>query len=241
MHPTMWRCIQASVDERRTNEMNRRSHEGSWTGGLGNPRVLRSELSALVRVVGALPWRWFTEDTLGDGDGHAVPVVLVHGLLGDPTNFTSLRRYLARRGIRRFSSFAYLPRLDYPRLAGRFAEHLAYVRETTGARHVDVVAHSLGGLVVRYAIQTGAAAHVRRLVTLGTPYLACENPAQELAIFAADDALVPPPSDRARRRAVVVDGCGHLGLLSDIRAFAAVARHLRRPAPGTERRLTLAA
>jgi len=221
--------------------MERPRDTEAWTSGLAGLRVLGSELSALVRVVGALPWRSLTEDTLGDGDRHAVPVVLVHGLLGDPTNFTSLRRYLARRGIRRFSSFAYLPRLDYPRLASRFAEHLAYVRETTGTVHVDVVAHSLGGLVVRYAIQTGEAAHVRRLVTLGTPYLACGNPAQELAVFAADDALVPPPSDRARRRAVVVDGCGHLGLLSDVRAFAAVARHLLRPAPGAERRLTLAA
>ena len=72
--------------------MNRRGDQGSWTGGLGNLRVLGSELSALVRVVGALPRRWLTEDTLGDGDGHAVPVVLVHGLLGHPTNFASLRR-----------------------------------------------------------------------------------------------------------------------------------------------------
>ena len=221
--------------------MNRRGDEGSWTRDLGNLRALGSEVSALVRVVGALPWRSRTEDTLGDGDGHPIPVVLVHGLLGHPTNFMSLRRYLAERSIRRFSSFTYLPRLDYQRVAGDFAEHLTYVRRTTGAPHVDVIAHSLGGLVVRYAMQTGAAAHVRRLVTLGTPYLAYDNPAQELAVFAGADALVPPPSDRARRKAVVIDGCGHLGLLSDRRAFAAVARHLRRPAPRVDRRLPLAA
>ena len=63
--------------------MNRRGNQGSWTGDLGNLRVLGSELSALVRVVGALPWRSLTEDTLGDGDGDAVPVVLVHGLPDD--------------------------------------------------------------------------------------------------------------------------------------------------------------
>jgi len=221
--------------------MDRHGDTGSWTGGLGNLRVLGSELSALLRVVGALPWRSLADDTLDDGDGHAVPVVLVHGIFGDPTNFGSLRRYLSPHGIRRFSSFAYWPRLDYQRLAGRFAEHLACVRETTGAARIDVVAHSLGGLIVRYAMQTGAAAYVRRLVTLGTPYLAYENPAQELAVFAASDPLVPPPSDRARRKVVVLDDCGHLGLLSDVRALAAVARHLRRPAPRAEQRLTLAA
>ena len=204
-------------------------------------RALGSELSALLRVVGALPWRSLADDTLDGGNGDAVPVVFVHGILGDPTNFTTLRRHLARHGIRRFSSFAYRPRLDYQRLAADFRTHVADVRATTGAVRVDVVAHSLGGLVARYAVQTGAAGDVRRLVTLGTPYLAHENPAQELAVFAADDVLVPPPSDRARRRALVLDGCGHLGLLSDARALAAVARHLRRPAPGAERRLSLVA
>ena len=94
----MWRiraCIRASEVERRANEMNRRGDQGCWTRGLGNLRVLGSELSALVRVVGALPWRSLSEDTLGDGDGHAVPVDLAHGVLGHPTNFTSLGRSAA--------------------------------------------------------------------------------------------------------------------------------------------------
>lgn len=221
--------------------MHHHGDTASWTGGLGSQRVLWSELSALIRVVGALPWRSLGDDTLDDGDGQDVPVVLVHGILGDPTNFAALRRYLARRGIRRFSSFGYRPRLDYQRLAGPFAEHLARVATATGTARVDVVAHSLGGLVVRYAMQTGVVGYVRRLVTLGTPYLAYENPAQELAVFAADDALVPPPADRARRRAVVLDACGHLGLLSDERALAAVAHHLRHPVPAAGRRLSLVA
>jgi pimeloyl-ACP methyl ester carboxylesterase len=223
------------------NEMDRRNGTGSWTGGLGSMRALGSELSALVRVVGALPWRSLADDTLEDGNGDAVPVVFVHGVIGDPTNFTTLRRHLARYGIRRFSSFAYRPRLDYQRLAPAFGEHLAAVRASTGADQVDVVAHSLGGLIARYAIQTGGASDVRRLVTLGTPYLADENPRQELAVFATGDVLVPPPSDRAYRRALVLDGCGHLGLLSDARALKAVTRHLRRPALGVQRRLTLVA
>jgi pimeloyl-ACP methyl ester carboxylesterase len=59
---------------------------------------------------------------------------------------------------------------------------------------VDVVAHSLGGLVARYFVQTGGALVVRRLVTLGTPYLASTNPSQEVSIFAEHDILVPPPA-----------------------------------------------
>lgn len=195
-------------------------------------RLLRSvagEVTALASVVGALPWRTLAADTL-DADGcHPVPVVLVHGLLGDVTNFAPLRRHLARRGIRRFASFGYFPRLDYQRLACALQTHVESVLARTGAAQVDVVAHSLGGLVARYLLQTSEAPLVRRLVTLGTPYLAHANPPQELAVFAEEDALVPPPRDRARRRMTVIPGCGHFALLTDARALDATAHWLARP------------
>ncbi|HKA28976.1 MAG TPA: alpha/beta fold hydrolase [Candidatus Binatia bacterium] len=187
------------------------------------------ELAALAQVVCALPRRRLGVHTLGDADDHPVPVVLVHGILGDPTNFCILRRHLARNGIRRFSSFAYRPRLDYQRIARNLAAHIEQVRKETGAAQVDVISHSLGGLVARYFVQTEGGRLVRRLVTLGTPYLALHNPAQELAVFGADDTLVPPPRDKVRRRIRVIEGCGHLRLLTDGRVLDAVVRHLRPP------------
>jgi hypothetical protein len=90
-------------------------------------------------------------------------------------------------------------------------------------------------------VQTSGADVVRRLVTLGTPYLAYTNPSQELAVFAADDPLVPPPTDCTRRRMAVVDGCGHLGLLTHPRALAAVVRHLTRSPAVVSRVASLAA
>jgi triacylglycerol esterase/lipase EstA (alpha/beta hydrolase family) len=185
------------------------------------------ELAALAQVVVSLPLRGLATHTLAERDDHPVPVVLVHGILGDPTNFAMLRRHLARHGIRRFSSFAYRPRLDYQRIARDLAAHVDAVRRETGAEQIDIIAHSLGGLVSRYFMQTGGARHVRRIVTLGTPYLAHANPAQELAIFAAHDALVPPPVDGTRRRMRVIGTCGHLGLLTDARVLAEIVRFLR--------------
>jgi pimeloyl-ACP methyl ester carboxylesterase len=210
--------------------MKRRGDTESWRVVLGGLHVLASELSALVRVAGSLPWRSMVADTLGDVDGQPVPCVLVHGVLGDATNFATLRRHLARHDICRFSSFSYRPRLDYQRLARRFGEHVSRVCRDTGAPQVDVVAHSLGGLIARYFVQTDGVRLVRRLVTLGTPYLGSANPPHELSIFARHDVLVPPPVDRVRRRMQVVDACGHLGLLTDDRALAAVARYLTEPA-----------
>ena len=137
-------------------------------------------------------------DRPGPSGFHPTPVVLVHGLFGDPTNFLGLRRFLERRGIRRFASFAYLPRIDYPRLAAELGDRIDAVRRDTGAAAVDVVAHSLGGLVARYLVAAGDGERVRRLVTLGSPYWLSPNPSQELAIFAAHDALVPPPAAEPR-------------------------------------------
>ena len=79
----------------------------SWSGVAMSAA---GELAALAQMACAFPLRRLGAHTLGDVDDHPVPVVLVHGILGDPTNFFLLRRHLARNGIRRFSSFAYRPR-----------------------------------------------------------------------------------------------------------------------------------
>ena len=203
--------------------------EAGRAGGGSSLLALAGELAAVGRRASALPWRSLAADTLDAADVHPVPVVLVHGLFGDPTNFAALRQHLARHGIRRFSSFAFAPRLDYQRLSLGLRAHVERVCRTIGVDRVDVVAHSLGGLVARYGVQTWDVPRVRRLVTLGTPYLAERHPEQELAIFAADDLIVPPPRDGARRRVQVIAGCGHVGLLTDARALDLVTRHLRRP------------
>jgi pimeloyl-ACP methyl ester carboxylesterase len=210
----------------------------SWSGVAMSAA---GELAAFAQMACAFPLRGLGAHTLGDVDDHPVPVVLAHGILGDPTNFFVLRRHLARHGIRRFSSFAYRPRLDYQRIACDLAAHIDHVRTETGSVQVDVIGHSLGGLVGRYFVQTTGKRLVRRLVTLGTPYLALHNPAQELAVFGSDDALVPPPYDRAPRRMRVIDGCGHLGLLTDGRVLDTIVRYLRPPMWASNRAVEVAA
>jgi pimeloyl-ACP methyl ester carboxylesterase len=175
---------------------------------------------------------------MGAGDGaetldapsrHRIPVVFVHGLFGHATNFHVLRRHLAARGIGRFASYSYLPRLDFARLAPRLAEHVEDICEATGAPAVDVVGHSLGGLIARYLVLTRPAVRIRRLVTMGSPHFGGERPLRELGIFGRLDPLVPPPTDRHACRTLVVPDCGHLGLLRHPRVLRVVARYLARP------------
>jgi pimeloyl-ACP methyl ester carboxylesterase len=212
------------------------AHQPSTLSGL---KAVGAELAALAGVAASLPL-----GLLGSRNGfdprapHPTPVILVHGLLGHPTNFHTLRSALSEAGVRNFWSFSYAPRIDYQRLAPRLARMIEDVCRETGAAQVDVVGHSLGGLVARYLIDSGHGARIRRLVTLGAPYYTDRLPAHELALLASHDPLVPPPQAGygPRGRMVVVPLCGHVGLLSHPAVLAHVSAFLTAEAPAAAAR-----
>jgi len=195
-----------------------------------NWQAVGRELAAVGTAALSVPLRWLAVDSEFDATAwHRTPVVFVHGFLGDPTNFLAVRSHLAARGVRNFASFAYRPRLDYQRLADELGCTIEGVCRATGSRHVDLVGHSLGGLVARYLTESRGRPFVRRLVTLAAPYYATGFPEQELAIFGAHDPLVVPPLDGPRSRIRVVPDAGHLGLLYHPAVLHEVARYLSRP------------
>jgi triacylglycerol esterase/lipase EstA (alpha/beta hydrolase family) len=108
---------------------------------------------------------------IGAPEGGRRPVVLLHGFAMNRTNWIWLGRRLARRGIGPLYGTSYFS----PQSVRRSAEHLARfidgVRVRQDCERVDVVAHSLGGVVVRYYIERlGGAAHIGRVVTIGSPH-----------------------------------------------------------------------
>lgn len=193
-------------------------------------RTIRDEIAAVVKTALATPFGgMMCPDVHGYVGGRSVPVVFVHGFLGGRANFRTLREHLTAQGFGDFTTFSYAPRIDFQRLAPRLGEHIAAVKRESGADSVDVVGHSLGGLVARQLIEMSGRRDVRRLVTLAAPYFGVRFPARELAIFANDDMLVAPPALRSdnRARVAIVPECGHVGILSHPQALAAVAHHLR--------------
>lgn len=61
--------------------------------------------------------------------------------------------------------------VDVRRSARRVARKAEFVLEETGADGIDVVGHSLGGIILRYYVERlGGHRVVRNLVTLGTPH-----------------------------------------------------------------------
>lgn len=106
------------------------------------------------------------------------PVVLVHGWRGDP--MTSTASALSRRLVDRIATFTfdYQARSLYwasdTRIAGCLSSFLDAVsqahRTTGGDGRIVVIAHSMGGLALRYALQ-GKGNTVPNVITMGTPNL----------------------------------------------------------------------
>ncbi|WP_328789109.1 esterase/lipase family protein [Streptomyces sp. NBC_00273] len=99
------------------------------------------------------------------------PVLLLHGFTDNRSVFVLLRRALGAGG-RHVEAYNYSPfTLDLRVTARHLARRVEELCERTGQERVDLVGHSLGGLVGRYYVQRlGGDTRVRTLVTLGTPH-----------------------------------------------------------------------
>ncbi|MEU8722015.1 lipase family alpha/beta hydrolase [Streptomyces antimycoticus] len=106
-----------------------------------------------------------------DGRAHR-PVLLLHGFIDNRSVFVPLRRSLGRHGRPHIEALNYSPLLcDLRTAAALLGRHVEEVCARTGHGQVDVIGHSLGGLIARYYVQRlGGDARVHTLVTLGTPH-----------------------------------------------------------------------
>ncbi|MGW7061446.1 esterase/lipase family protein [Streptomyces sp. NPDC054904] len=113
-----------------------------------------------------------TSDAPPETRGQRPPVLLLHGFTDNRSVFVLLRRALGADGRRRVETYNYSPFTRDLRVTARhLARRVEELCERGGQDRVDLVGHSLGGLVARYYVQRlGGDARVRTLVTLGTPH-----------------------------------------------------------------------
>jgi len=188
---------------------------------------------------------------LGPRERRSPPILLVNGHAGNRSRLRHLQRFLHARGFR------WVWPVDGPHRHATLAERAAHLdrcvqrlKAATGAEQVDLIAYSTGGLAAAwYVKQMGGAAHVRRLITLGTPWRGTR-----LAVFGRGaaarelmygshvlDGLTPPPVSTVTLwsptdpfvipsasaapdgvESVCLEAAGHAELLVSARAFRAI-------------------
>lgn len=133
--------------------------------------ALECAVTSLLTLTVPLAFRRQRVRSLDGGDARR-PVVLLHGYAQHTANFFWLMRRLRRDGWLHVYSVRHTAvGGDIERSAPRLAEAIEHIRRESGGRVVDVVAHSMGGLVARACLRArGPASGIGRLITLGTPH-----------------------------------------------------------------------
>lgn len=126
-----------------------------------------------LRLVACLLGLTLATVTSGTGTAAAVtpphnPVILVHGWLGHPSDMQVMANSLQQAGYPTY--LAEIPGQNNITNAYFIAELVAKVRQETGASHVDLVSHSMGGLSTRYYVKfLGGVDVVDHYVSFGSP------------------------------------------------------------------------
>ena len=134
-----------------------------FTAEAGSEGLWTAEASLRAGGIGI----WFVEPW----DPQRIPVVFVNGIGGSPADFRHLIRNLDRRRFQPWF-YHYPSGLPLERSAAGLAGGLIFLHRHLGFPRVDLVAHSMGGLVSRGALPQLAAsgAPVRRYLTISTPW-----------------------------------------------------------------------
>jgi pimeloyl-ACP methyl ester carboxylesterase len=100
------------------------------------------------------------------------PVILLHGFVDNRSVFAPLQRSLRQHGWTHVQALNYSPLTsDVRTAAALLSRHVERICAESGHNHVDIVGHSLGGLIARYYVQRlSGDTRARTLVTLGTPH-----------------------------------------------------------------------
>lgn len=131
-------------------------------------RLVAQEALALLGIGALYPFGLTHSDTRTPRRREQRTVVLVHGYLSNRSALLPLAQYLRFRGLGPVLSFDYASSAGVEPAAVALREYLH--RHVRGGR-IDLVCHSLGGLVARlYLQELGGARRVDRCVTLGTPH-----------------------------------------------------------------------
>lgn len=134
-------------------------------------RIIFLEWALAVAVQAVRPAGFFGIPVPGPPARGPRPVVLLHGFGQGNANFLVLGNRLHRAGLGPLYGFEYWTLGKVTTAARRLGVLVEEVCARHGAAKVDLVGHSMGGVVARtYVSLFGGAERVRHLVTIGSPH-----------------------------------------------------------------------
>ncbi|MEJ7597154.1 MAG: alpha/beta fold hydrolase [Kofleriaceae bacterium] len=99
------------------------------------------------------------------------PIILLHGYAMNRANFLPLAYRLARAGLGPIYGFEYWTLGRVAAGARQLGWFVDEVRAATGASEVDLIGHSMGGVIARYYVTFGGGDGIaNRVITLGSPH-----------------------------------------------------------------------
>ena len=136
-------------------------------------RELLRELLIAGLTQPILPLFYLIGHRMQRGKAGGVPIVFVHGYMQNRVGFLGLARALARKGRGPMFGFNYPWFASIAWNARRLERFVEHVCKETGSSAVDLVCHSMGGLVAMEMMRDEArraSVKVRRCVTIATPH-----------------------------------------------------------------------
>lgn len=132
-------------------------------------RIMTRELVLAALVQPLLPLFYLVGRKLGGGQGQ--PIVFVHGYFQNRADFLALARHFRQRKLGPLYGFNYPWMASTAHNVDRLARFVAEVCRETNQPTVDLVAHSMGGIVcLEYIADETHRARVRRCVTVASPH-----------------------------------------------------------------------
>jgi pimeloyl-ACP methyl ester carboxylesterase len=120
-----------------------------------------------------MPLFYVYGDRMGPTKTGSVPIVFVHGYMQNRVGFVGLARLLTQRGLGPMYAINYPWWSSIPKNAKRLERYVTRVCQETKSPVVDLVCHSMGGLVAMEMMRNTAKKEdlkVRRCVTVATPH-----------------------------------------------------------------------
>jgi hypothetical protein len=172
--------------------------------GVGGLRTTLAEWAMAMAVSAVRPVGFFPLP--GARQRGPRPIIAIHGYAMNRANFVPLAYRLARVGLGPIVGFEYWTLGRVAAGARQLAWFVEQVQAQTGAPQVDIIGHSMGGVVGRYYVQLlGGDGAVANLVTLGSPHIGTDvsefgvgHPTRELVVgstLVQRLAAAPPPQD----------------------------------------------